>query len=78
MRLFVWKRATHATDNWHHTEGGLLAVGETLEAAREALRSTGVPARCTAFVIAPDYEWVLKDQASPVASVVVFPDAGCC
>lgn len=83
MRLFIWERVKHATNNWH-TEGGLVVMAENLEKAREELHVYGVPVDCEAFASDPDYSYQIADpnegttQAEQPGVVAVFPDSGCC
>lgn len=75
MKIFIWYRVDHATDNYHH-EGGISIIAGDLGEAREQLHKEKVPPNCGAFHYKPDHEFLLGQLASP--AVFVFPDAGCC
>jgi hypothetical protein len=77
MKVFVWKRIEHATQNYH-TEGGVVVFAATEERARElAAQNQLFPHGCE---IKPEE---LPDDVRNVApdspeAVYIFPDAGCC
>ena len=75
MKLFVWNRVDHATDNYHD-EGGVMVIAETLDRARELLKGkTGKDERpCGALTKEPD---LVRECEGP-DYIGVFPDAGCC
>jgi hypothetical protein len=72
MKVFVWERAEHVTNNWH-TEGGLVVFAETEDRARElANAERGCELKPEE---SPDE---VRDVAGGEEKVFVMPDAGCC
>ena len=56
MKVFVWERADHVTDNWH-TEGGLVVFAETEERARELANAE----RRASGERSPDRRWEMLE-----------------
>lgn len=72
MKVFVWKRIEHATDNYH-PEGGVVVFADTEERARELANSK--PGLRIDEREEPDDE---REVAGGVEAVYVMRDAGCC
>lgn len=71
MKVFVWERVDHVTDNWH-TEGGPVVFAETEERARElANAQSGCELKPEE---APDG---VRDVAGGEEKIFIMPDAGC-
>jgi len=75
MKLYIWHRADRATANYHD-EGGVIAIAESLERARELIKpNTGKDEQdCSALTQVPD---LVRECEGP-EGVFVHPDAGCC
>lgn len=83
--MFIWDYVSGLTDS-EHNGGGLAVAAESLEAAREMLktrlpevkaRGFGGVVKCTALDEEPDITYELHpDEQEP--DVHVFPDQGCC
>jgi hypothetical protein len=72
MKVFVWERAEHVTNNWH-AEGGLVIFAETEERARELAN-----AQQGCELDQDENPDEVRDVAGGVELVFVMPDAGCC
>jgi hypothetical protein len=73
MKVFVWERLEHATNNYH-SEGGVIVVAETVERAKELAQEQGVTFGNQYDTEVIEYELV----GSHEEKVIVFPDSGCC
>jgi hypothetical protein len=72
MKLVVWNRLVHVTDNWH-SEAGVTAIASSVDAAWAALQLVAPKAKEKT----PD--WVQDIEAEDTTvRVWIFPDAGCC
>jgi hypothetical protein len=71
MKLFVWSNVERVTGSYHDG-GGVAAIAETLERARELLVKQAP--ECEALTADPD---LVRDCDGP-EYLEIFPDAGCC
>lgn len=67
MKIFIWKRIEHLTENYHES-GGAVVIASSSE---EAVAMLPESARNDA----PDY---IFEVEAPEPLVVIFPNAGCC
>lgn len=72
MKVFVWERVDHCTDNYH-SEGGVVVFAETEERARELANSKEGCSISENEV--PDD---VREVQGGSESVYIMPDAGCC
>ena len=70
MKVFIWQRINHATDNYH-PEGGVVAIAEDLGRAVQLAAGKGA-----IIDKRPDRTLDVCDGASE--EVFIFQDAGCC
>jgi hypothetical protein len=73
MVLLVWKKVDKVTTRWHDY-GGLLVIAESLEAARDKIRSE-CPEGCGALETEPELSLRVEGVSE---QLIVFQDAGCC
>lgn len=75
MKVFVWARIDHATDNYHR-EGGVVVFAATEAEARELAAQQGAHIRDTEK---PDDVRTLTTLGRPKKpKVYIMPDTGCC
>jgi len=74
MKLFIWKRVSELTANYHDS-GGCAIVAESLEAARELFRKEEPELNCGLLRQEPDFE---SEVSAAEPRLFIFPDAGCC
>ncbi len=72
MNLYIWDSVRSATSNYH-SEGGIVAIAETIDRAREMVAKECGP-NCGALADMPD----LVRECSGPEYITVHPDAGCC
>lgn len=70
MKIFIWHRIEHATDNYH-PEGGVVAIARDLDRAVQLAAGKGATIDKT-----PDRTLDVHD--STAEEVFIFQDAGCC
>lgn len=78
MNVYVWDYiCAGLTSSWH-SGGGVLAVAETVDAARELIRGAAKNVEDIEDDLAkePEHTWSVTDNA--VSEVVIFADMGCC
>lgn len=73
MKVFIWERLEQATGNFH-SEGGVVAVAESVERAKELAQNQGVTFGNHYDTTVIEYELVGEHPEK----VIVFPDTGCC
>lgn len=75
MKTFIWKDLTVMSYHWH-SDGGIVAIANSLERAREIIRSEDGPELTSdALTTEPD---LIYDCAATEEVVLYFPNAGCC
>lgn len=73
--MFVWENVSGLTTSYHDG-GGTVVIAESLDAARDLLKSDGVVSSGSeVFTQEPDYT---ASVVSEEDRVFIFPDAGCC
>ena len=70
MKVFIWQRINHATDNYH-PEGGVVVIAGDLDRAVRLAADKGA-----IIDKMPDRTLDVHDNASE--EVFIFQDAGCC
>lgn len=71
MKVFVWERVEHCTDNYH-SEGGVVVFAETESRARELTYLKGCKIESNEL---PDD---IREVQGGSEAVYIMPDAGCC
>ena len=71
MKVFVWERVEHCTDNYH-SEGGVVVFAETESRARELAYLKGCKIESNEL---PDD---VREVQGGSEAVYIMPDAGCC
>ena len=73
MNIYVWHQIDKCTSSYH-SEGGVVAIAESEERARELAKVEGAYIELHE---SPDMEHKLEDDHT-AESVYLFPNAGCC
>lgn len=81
MYVFIWKRLSGLTSNYH-SSGGLVVIASDLDAAIKLCREDKeIPQDCELFgddPLVPTARLQLTRSAGFQPKVYVFEDAGCC
>lgn len=72
--MFVWENVSGLTSNYHDG-GGTVVIAESLDAARDLLKSDGVSSGSDVFTEEPSFMASVMTEEN---KVFIFPDAGCC
>lgn len=81
MNVYVWDYLKRMSDSYHD-DGGVVVVAESVEKARELLRTkdehgyTPVPGDSDVFDREPEVTYPTAGEVA--ARVFTFPNAGCC
>jgi hypothetical protein len=82
MKIFIWSNLMKVSRRYH-SEGGLVVVAESLEAAREIIREqVDAPKDVHSKALDCDAKTTEPDEVFDVGEAkeyfCVFPNAGCC